>query len=537
MPQPGSRERPRVPKRAPRLAILNEIALIASEDLELRSMLQRITDALAEMLGWELVALVGVEEDPRRFTCEALTTALPTSVRVGYGRELGDGVVGQVAATGTPQVVDDAAAFPGFVDTTPGVASELCVPILHRGKVVALLNAESTRPAAFRGQLRLAQEVAEQVAGAIASARLYEEVRRRAQSLEVLSEISRTALEGDDLDSLLQRIVEYVQQRFELVLVAIVVADESGTEWEHRAFAPRRLRGRIRRRRWPVEAGVVGRAIESGDSQLVLDVGRDPDYVGVADGVAAEFAVPILFRDRILGVLDFEAAAAAAFSSENLTLFRMLADQVAGAIQLALVNRRLLLTREEVEQANRRLQDANRALERLTRLDGLTGVANRRHFDETLEREWRRAARSGAPVALLLADIDCFKAFNDAYGHLDGDDCLRRVGQVLRAGAQRAEDLVARYGGEEFAVLLPGLDEEAAAAVAERLRQRLEELGIAHERSTVAPSVTLSGGVSALVPRRGLAPSALVAAADSALYRAKQAGRNRICRDDGEAPS
>ncbi|HUP42604.1 MAG TPA: sensor domain-containing diguanylate cyclase [Thermoanaerobaculia bacterium] len=332
----------------------------------------------------------------------------------------------------------------------------------------------------------------------------------------VLSEVSRIALEPGTLAEILGRISEYVQERFALALVSIVVADESGTEWEFRGFAPRAVGERRSRRRWPVSAGVVGRAIRSGEAQLVLDVRQDPDYFGVLEEVVAELVVPIQFQDRVLGAINYEAADPGVFSSDNLALFLALAGQLAGAIELTL--------------ANRRLQEANHALERLTRIDSLTGVANRRHFDETLEVEWRRALRAEEPVALVLADIDCFKPFNDAYGHQRGDESLRRVAEVLGTGLQRVADLAARYGGEEFALLLPGLDEGEAAGLAERLRRQVEALAIPHGRSTVARHVTLSAGVAAAVPVREEDPALLVGAADGALYRAKQAGRNRVVR-------
>jgi diguanylate cyclase (GGDEF)-like protein len=306
------------------------------------------------------------------------------------------------------------------------------------------------------------------------------------------------------------------------------VADEEGAEWRHRAFAPRSL-GAASRRSWPVTMGVVGRATRTGCDQLVLEVARDGDYVALCDGVAAQFVVPIRYRGRILGAFDFEAGSADAFSEDNLAVFRMLADQMAGAIQLALLNRRLLAAREEVERFNRALSVANAALERQTRLDGLTGVANRRHFDETLDVEWRRAVRSGEPLSLVLVDIDCFKAYNDVCGHLQGDDCLRRVAAVLQGSLQRAGDLVARYGGEEFALVLPHLTEEAAATVAETLRSRVEDLAVPHRRSSVAPIVTISAGVATVVPRQGLGSAELIASADRALYLAKHGGRNRVC--------
>jgi diguanylate cyclase (GGDEF)-like protein len=188
-----------------------------------------------------------------------------------------------------------------------------------------------------------------------------------------------------------------------------------------------------------------------------------------------------------------------------------------------------------VEERTRELEDVNRALARLSSLDGLTGLLNRRAFDETLAIEWRRAYRSETPVSLIIADIDSFKAFNDTYGHQGGDDCLRWVARTLTASFGRAGDFVARYGGEEFLVLFPGAGAAQARTLAERLRSDVEALGILHEGSSAAGIVTLSAGVATLVPREGLPPAKLVSEADRALYEAKGRGRNVVVEADSVA--
>lgn len=171
-------------------------------------------------------------------------------------------------------------------------------------------------------------------------------------------------------------------------------------------------------------------------------------------------------------------------------------------------------------------------LARLASLDGLTGVANRRAFDEALGREWQRCARAAVPISLLLVDVDRFKAFNDHYGHQHGDECLRVVAATVGAIIRHASDLVARYGGEEFAVLLPDTDAMAAEAVAERLRAEVEALGLAHDGCGLSHAVvTVSVGGATLQPDTRCAahgPGQLIEAADRALYQAKRSGRNRV---------
>ena len=169
-------------------------------------------------------------------------------------------------------------------------------------------------------------------------------------------------------------------------------------------------------------------------------------------------------------------------------------------------------------------------LEQLAGMDGLTGIPNRRRFDETLTLEWNRTRRHGAPLALILLDIDFFKSYNDHYGHPQGDDCLRKVAAVLAATLQRASDTLARYGGEEFAAILPDTSLDSAVDMAELMRCRVMDLAIPHGYSRVAACVTVSLGVAACIPAERNSAAELVEAADGALYQAKHAGRNRVGR-------
>jgi diguanylate cyclase (GGDEF)-like protein len=347
--------------RVAQLEILNEVARIATLDLDLRPMLQRITDALVGKFGWEFVALVTINADRSAFTCEALTTTVDTYVHVGYGRPLGSGVVGIVAATGEPLLLDDVQTFPDYIETMPGARSELCVPVTHHGRLIAIINVESLRSAAFHDDLSMLTTVAGQVAGAIASAQAHAELRALTEELTL--------------------------------------------------------------------------------------------------------------KTRAL------------------------------------------------EEANAHLATAIETLHRVSTQDGLTGIANRRLLDETLDQEAKRAARSGRPLSLLMIDIDHFKPFNDEHGHQAGDDVLRSVAQAIHQCERRAADLAARYGGEEFAVLLPETDLEQARRIAEALRERIAE---------TCP-VTVSIGVASCVFHRDdVSCAQLVRASDEALYEAKRLGRNRV---------
>jgi len=188
---------------------------------------------------------------------------------------------------------------------------------------------------------------------------------------------------------------------------------------------------------------------------------------------------------------------------------------------------RLESMRTKQLEMSRDLASANRELEKLSRQDGLTGIANRRYFDSYLVTEVRRGARERQPLSLILSDVDHFKAFNDCYGHQAGDDCLRRVAAALSSAGRRPADLAARYGGEEFAMVLPGTVLDGAVDVAQAVSRVIEGLAIPHERSAVDRRVTLSQGVVSLTPEKETSSEDLIQRADQALYLAKQQGRNR----------
>ncbi len=190
------------------------------------------------------------------------------------------------------------------------------------------------------------------------------------------------------------------------------------------------------------------------------------------------------------------------------------------------------------KEAEQKLEDANRTLSMMARLDGLTQIANRRCFDETLDREWKRLLRSKKPLALILIDIDYFKKFNDCYGHQAGDDCLIKVAKALESSVLRPSDLVARYGGEEFVLLLPEIDTAGAQHVGKRAAEKITELQIIHEQSDVSAFVSLSMGAAMMIPEPENSPEGLIAAADQALYKAKETGRNRlIVHEQHQEPS
>lgn len=186
-----------------------------------------------------------------------------------------------------------------------------------------------------------------------------------------------------------------------------------------------------------------------------------------------------------------------------------------------------------LRESQKRLADANIKLEKLAALDGLTGIANRRRFDETLRLEWQRAQRESKPLSLLMCDIDCFKHHNDTFGHLAGDMCLKTTAAILTGHLKRPADLAARYGGEEFAIVLPDTDMAGAVLIAEACRSHLEALAIDNAGSAGSDVLTMSIGVATMVPGPDSQVRDLMERADKALYAAKSDGRNKVCTAAG----
>lgn len=185
--------------------------------------------------------------------------------------------------------------------------------------------------------------------------------------------------------------------------------------------------------------------------------------------------------------------------------------------------------RQKVEAA---LLEANQQLQRFAILDGLTGVANRRRFDEYLNLEWQRLAQDKLPLSLLLCDVDFFKNYNDTYGHLTGDDCLKKIAKAIQLSVNQPSNLLARYGGEEFAVIIPNTYNPEAINLAEDIRQKVHALKLPHRQSKIDNYVTLSIGVATVIPNLQISPNTLIQVCDEALYTAKSKGRNRTVAQD-----
>lgn len=337
---------------------------------------------------------------------------------------------------------------------------------------------------------------------------------RKRMLTDILAQVSSEALQGDSLEAVLKRIVDRIMLRLPVTIASIILLNASNTHFVQEVWASDLNLELPTELPWPVDLGAAGRCARTGEPQLIADVKGDPDYVPGNSDVRSEYLVPIRHRDRIHGVLNLESTDADFFNAEVREAFDAIARQIAGAVHLATVVR-------ELEVANRKLRQ-------LSMSDGLTGIANRRCFDDFFAEEWERHAELGHSLALLLIDVDCFKLLNDAHGHLYGDECLRDLASHCDSLLGSDDGLVARFGGEEFATLLTNCGLRDARRFGERMRRGVEALALPHRSSHVAGHVTVSIGVSAVVPCANRAAEVLLATSDHALYRAKNSGRNRV---------
>ncbi len=233
-------------------------------------------------------------------------------------------------------------------------------------------------------------------------------------------------------------------------------------------------------------------------------------------------------RGNMRGSEVGEAALLVTFGLVLLVTFGTAAIDKRRYRELSQLHAALAASQQKLLRSEEQLREANTRLSELSIRDSLTGLHNRRHFDEQFATEWRRSLRTQRPLALLMIDVDCFKALNDSYGHQRGDECLREIARVLDEQPRRGHDMVARYGGEEFAVLLPGSDTSGAKYIAESIRISVEAQHMEHRDSRASKWVTVSIGVCSRIPQLGESSGEMLYEADMALYLAKQLGRNRV---------
>jgi diguanylate cyclase (GGDEF)-like protein len=445
---------------------------------------------------------------------EARTGDLCGRMQTGCNRDaeticfrLGEGIAGAAAMLRDIVYAPDVARDARYIPTYAGTRSELAVPLMVNDEVVAVLDCQAERLDFFTAekieQLKLFCAPA---ALALQNAQRFSREQRRRSQVEAVNAVARETTSVFELDQLLDRLCEVILRNFAADQVSVVMYDDGYLTVAH-------FRGKLTSRlaqgeRLPESAGLCARALANAAPVLDNRVRTNSGYVAGFEETHSEVCLPLISFSEPLGVLVLDSAKPDAFDPEEIHAMQAAADVCATAIQNA----------RHFERARN-----------LANVDGLTGIYNRRYFEQRILEELERSLRYNGSMALLMIDIDHFKKLNDEFGHLLGDEVLRQVSNIFEEHLRKL-DVVCRYGGEEFAILVPETPGNRAMGVAEKLRKIIEGWNF----PGVPRPVTISVGVAEF-PTNGRTRDELMKAADDALYLAKQKGRNRVVAAQGTA--
>jgi diguanylate cyclase (GGDEF)-like protein len=482
-----------------KLAILYEASQAVLSTFDLDEVLQRILAIVHDQFRIKNGAIFLLEPESQEL-----------KLRCSFGRfrdrqgpqaiPVDKGLPGAAVKLRRPVNSGDVTKDPRYVRTFPATKSELAIPLMVRDTVVGVLDFQSEQPDFFSDEtVELLTLFSTQASLAIENARLHSLERRRGVQLETINTLSKQTASVLDLKELLAKVCPLVVESFSVDHVAILLQEGEllVVRAQHGKLTPLFSEGK----HLPAGGGLCARAIKTGKTVVENDVGKVPGYISGYAEAAAEMCLPLIARGQPLGVLTLESATVGAFRSFDVRALESVADICAIAIQ------------------NARYFEQTR---QMAFVDGLTGVYNRRYFEQRILEELERAGRYAGGLAVLMLDIDHFKRINDEFGHLLGDEVLRQLSAILTQQLRKV-DVVCRYGGEEFSILVPQTTGEHALGVAEKLRRVIADWSF----PGVPSPVTVSIGVADF-PENGATRDELVKAADAALYAAKQAGRNRV---------
>jgi diguanylate cyclase (GGDEF)-like protein len=426
---------------------------------------------------------------------------LEGDLKLGYRVSLEKGLIGAAARLKRPIYAPDVSKDPRYLKGVPETKSEVAIPLMVRDQVVGVLDFQSDQLSFFDSSMvDLLTLFSTQASLALENARLYSSERRRSRQLEAINAVARQTTAVLDLDELLTVVCHVLLEWFPAIdHVAVLLLENDALRV--RAFEGKLTPNVAKGVQLAPGAGIASLALESGHSVTENDVNNVSGYIAGFAETQSEMCVPLVFLGEKLGVLALDSARKDAFDVEDVQPLESVADICAGAIQNA----------NYFERAKE-----------LAYIDGLTGIHNRRYFEMRILEEMERAQRFEGRLSVIMVDIDHFKRLNDEFGHLLGDEVLRGVSLILKQQLRKM-DVLCRYGGDEFAVVIPEAGSENAHHIAEKLRRQVES----HDFPGVPRKVIISCGV-ADYPTHGVTRDEVVAAADSALYLAKQSGRNRV---------
>jgi diguanylate cyclase (GGDEF)-like protein len=498
-------------RRSAHLSLLEEVGRQITDSLEEKEILERTLEAIVNRFGYAEAA-ISLLVDGDRLEVAAISGTQDFGYRAGFRQKIGEGIIGYVAETRQPHMAWDVSTDPYYFSTAERSGSAVGVPMLDKGHLLGVIYVESTtRNALQEEDVQVLQTLANQVATSLQKARLYARTQEHLQMRMVLQSISHTVTSSLEINEILNSVIQLLQNSFGYTYIGVYLLDGDVLHLGAQTGYP----DSEHIQEIPLGTGVIGRTARSRETQFVRDVDADPDFLRAAYEVKSEIAVPLLKEENVLGVLNVESKEQAALDENDAELLKTLA----GSIAVAIDNARL---HAEVKV--------------MALTDVVSGLANRRAFDEILQAEMARANRYSQPISLIILDLDSFKEYNDKWGHPAGDLRLKEVANMLRANV-RDPDLAVRYGGEEFAVILPNTSKNGALRLAERLR-RAAEAAAPDRNGEHAPiaGYTISLGV-ATFPEDATSIESLLLAADNAELLAKRLGKNRVQAANSSSPT
>jgi diguanylate cyclase (GGDEF)-like protein len=489
-------------RKSAQLRLLAEVGWQVMNSLAENEILERTLDVIVKQYGYAEASIsLLVDDDMLEVT--AISGTQDFGYRPGFRQKTGSGIIGHVAETRKAHLAGDVSEDPYYFSSAVRDGSALGVPMLDQETLLGVIYVESAGKDELReDDLQTLQTLANQVATAIQKARLYARTQEHLQVMTTLQSISYTVASSLELDKILQNVIRLLKESFGYTYLGIYVLEGDVLYLgAHLGYPEDMLIPEI-----PISGGVIGRTARGKETQFLRDVSADPDFLRASYEVKSELAVPLIKEDKVLGVLNVESDREGLLGENDIRLLKALS----GSIAIAIDNARL-----------------HAEVKRIAMTDAVSGLANRRAFDEVLEAEITRASRYHHPLSLIILDLDSFKEYNDRWGHPAGDVRLREMADLLRLNV-RDPDVAARYGGEEFAIILPSTSKTGAIKLAERLRQSAEESAPSPKNmGHPIPGYTISLGV-ATFPDDASSLEELLLMADNAELTAKRLGKNRV---------
>jgi diguanylate cyclase (GGDEF)-like protein len=482
-----------------KIAVLYDAGQAVLSTFDLDEVLQRILGIAHDYFHLRNVAIVLLDKETQQ-----LYVRSQIGWDEGQDRILlppGEGITGAAALKKQPVYAPDVSKDPRYYCSARSTRSELAVPLMVRDEVVGVLDCQSDRVDHFDTEtIDLLTLFSTQASIALQNARLYSLEQQRARQLQAINAIAQQTTAVLDLEDLLGKVCQLIQDAFRVSHVSLFLREDHDLvlRAHHGTLTPNIPEGG----RFAATEEPWASILSDSCTAMEKDLRIAPAHTKFFTETASRMCIPLVSFGQTLGVLALDSACVDAFRDGDQQSLESVADICATAIQNA----------HYVDR-----------VKQLAYLDGLTGIFNRRFFELRIMEEIERARRYGTGMAVIMADIDEFKRLNDEFGHVLGDEVLRQVSSLFHQQLRKV-DVVCRYGGEEFGMLLTQVKPEQAMAVAEKLRKMVQ----GWQFPGVPRTVTISAG-AATFPEHGTTRDGLVRAADSALYAAKQAGRNQVC--------